>query len=284
MTEKKDDAAPEEADVPPTRKHEAVPAEPPARDSHLSLDNMPVMTARLPVQIVYAMLAVAIALVALGPVLHLSSEAVILARTFAGIAIVVALLAWWTDAPRLKDDGSVSSMARGIDHHVGHVELGALLAIFIAVVVVASASALSEHIAHHQIGLWWTWVVRKGTFAIALLGAAFATQQQRLLAMDLVSRRLSPRGRLVLGIVLKLFTMALAGVLVYIGMFMHQSADQEAGPRLHLWLFDLTEKDALMVIPMGSALIVLHSLLHAIIEADYLFRGKQLPERARSGH
>lgn len=190
-----------------------------------------------------------------------------------------------TDLPQgFPDDGPVSGLVRTIDRYVGNIELGVLLAIFIAVVAVASLSALSEHIGHHQIGLWWTWVVRKGTFAIALLGAAYATQQQRLLAMDLVSRKLSPRGRLVLGIALKLFTVLLAGVLVYIGLYMHEHADHHSGPRLDLSLFVLTEKDALCVIPIGGALIVLHSLLHAVIEADYLVRGKLLPERARSGH
>ncbi len=190
-----------------------------------------------------------------------------------------------TDLPTgFPDDGPVSGLVRTIDRYVGNIELGVLLAMFIAVVAVASLSALSEHLAHHQIGLWWTWVVRKGTFAIALLGAAYATQQQRLLAMDLVSRKLSPRGRLVLGIAIRLFTVALASVLVYIGLYMHDHADHHAGPRLDLSLFVLTEKDALCVIPIGGALIVLHSLLHAVIEADYLVRGKLLPERARSGH
>lgn len=185
---------------------------------------------------------------------------------------------------KFPDDGPVSGLVRTIDHYVGNIELGLLLAIFVAVVAVASLSALSSHVAHHQIGLWWTWVVRKGTFAIALLGAAYATQQQRLLAMDLVSRKLSPRGRLVLGIALKLFTAVLAGVLVYIGLYMHGHADQHVGPHLDLGLFVLSEKDSMCVIPIGGALIVLHSLLHAAIEADYLVRGKLLPERARSGH
>jgi hypothetical protein len=89
---------------------------------------------------------------------------------------------------------------------------------------------------------------------------------------------------LLLGIALKLFTMALAGVLVYIGLYMHDHADHHAGPKLDLSLFVLSEKDALCVIPIGGALIVLHSLLQAVIEVDYLVRGKLLPERARSGH
>jgi TRAP-type C4-dicarboxylate transport system permease small subunit len=185
---------------------------------------------------------------------------------------------------KFPDDGPVSGLVRTIDHYVGNIELAILLALFVSVVAVASLSALSTHIGHHQIGLWWTWVVRKGTFAIALLGAAYATQQQRLLAMDLVSRKLSPRGRLLLGIALKLFTAVLAGVLVYIGLYMHEHADHHAGPHLDLTLFVLSEKDAMCVIPIGGALIVLHSLLHAAIEVDYLVRGKLLPERARSGH
>ena len=222
----KGDAAPiAAADIPPTRKHDALP-ESAARDSQLTIETP---------------------------------------STF-------------------PDDGPLSRLVRTIDQYVGHIELSLLIAIFASVVIVASLSALSAHLAHDQIGLWWTWVVRKGTFAIALLGAAYATQQERLLAMDLVSRKLSPRGRLVLGLVIKLFTIALAGVLVYIGLYMHDKADAASGPRLDLSLFVLTEKDALAVIPIGGALIVLHSLLHAMIDADYLVRGKQLPEAARSGH
>ena len=182
------------------------------------------------------------------------------------------------------DDSSVSGLVRTIDKHVGTIELALLLAIFAAVVLVASLSALSDHIAHHGIGQWWNWVVRKGTFAIALLGAAYATQQQRLLAMDLVSRQLSPRGRLILSLALRLFTVVLAAVLVHVGMYMHDHADHAAGPRLDLGLFTLTEKDAQGVIPLGGALIVLHSLLHAVIDIDYLIRNKLPPERARSGH
>ena len=227
MTEKKgDEAAPEAADVPPTRKHEALADEPPARESHLSLDDIPV---------------------------------------------------------GYPDDGPVSSMLRTVDHGVGVIELALLIAIFGAVVIVASLSAISDHFFHHQIGQWWNFVVRKGTFAIAMFGAAYATQQQRLLAMDLVSRRLSPRGRLVLGFVLKVFTVVIAGVLVYIGLYMHDHA-VNGGAKLDLTLFTMTEKDAMIVIPAGAALILFHSLLHAAIDGDYLVRNKLPPERARSGH
>lgn len=180
------------------------------------------------------------------------------------------------------DDGAVSANLRNIDHHVGVIELALLVAIFAAVVLVASYSAIADHLFHHQVGQWWNFVVRKGTFAIAMLGAAFATQQQRLLAMDLVSRKISPRARLALSLVLKLFTVVLAGVLVYIGLDLHDH--NIGGPTLELGPLTISEKDVITVIPIGGALIALHSLLQAVIDCDYLIRNKLPPEKARTGH
>ncbi len=182
------------------------------------------------------------------------------------------------------DDGPFSRTLRKIDAAVGTAELTLLVVIFASVVIVASLSALSGHIVHHQIGQWWNFVVRKGTFAIAMLGAAYAAHQQRLLAMDLVSRRISPRARLALGVVLKLFTIVIAGVLFDIGLYMHDHADGTVGPTLDLVIGVLTEKKVLLALPIGMALIIFHSLVHAATDADYLVRNKLPPERARSGH
>lgn len=181
------------------------------------------------------------------------------------------------------DDGPLATNIRSIDDFVGKIELGLLVAIFGVVVLVASYSAISDHFFHSQVGDWWNFVVRKGTFAIAMLGAAFATQQQRLLAMDLVSRKISPRARLAVSLVLKLFTIALAVVLVYIGFDLRKSGEGGLS-HLDLGLFTINEKDAIAVIPIGGALIALHSLLHAVIDAEYLFRNKLPPEKARTGH
>lgn len=281
MTEKKgDEAAPEAADVPPTRKHEALPDEPPARESRLSLESIELPAARVPLQVTYGVLGFAVLAAlfgwGLGMVEYVTKPAAI-------VALVVAVLTRVVLAPRLPQDGGFSAGLRAVDHDVGLIELALLLAVFAAVVIVGSLSALSGHLVHHPIGEWWKFVVRKGTFAIAMLGAAYATHQQRLLAMDLVSRRLPPRGRQVLGIVLKLFTIALAGVLFYLGRRLYMK-EGHAGPVLDLRLGVLTEKDAITVIPIGAALIMFHSLVHALIEGDYLVRGKQAAEHARTGH
>jgi hypothetical protein len=46
----------------------------------------------------------------------------------------------------------------------------------------------------------------------------------------------------------------------------------------------VSDKTIVTMLPIGAALIILHSLLHVVIDVDYLIRGKLPPERARSGH
>ena len=120
-------------------------------------------------------------------------------------------------------------------------------------------------------------MVRGGTFTIAMFAAAFATHQQRHLAMDLVSRRLTPRNRLILGALLKVFTIVIALILFRSGL--HQR-DHVGGTGDEF----VSDKTIVTMLPIGAALIILHSFLHIVIDIDYLVRGKLPPERARSGH
>jgi TRAP-type C4-dicarboxylate transport system permease small subunit len=175
------------------------------------------------------------------------------------------------------DDGALSSLVRKVDNGVGLIEQAALFFLLAAIVVTASTAAIYDKVLHEHLGRWWYTVVRGGTFAIAMFGAAYASHQQRHLAMDLVSRRLTPRGRLVLGVILKLFTILIAVVLFRSGM--HQR-DHVGG------LGDefVSDKTIVTMLPIGCALIILHSLLHIVLDVDYLVRGKLPPEKARSAH
>lgn len=177
----------------------------------------------------------------------------------------------------MPDDSPLSRAVRIGDHVIGFVEQGILFALLMAVVLTAAASALSEKVLHDPMGRWWFTVVRSGTFAIAMFGAAFATHQQRHLAMDLISRKLSPRGRLVLGIVLKLFTIFITAVLFRSGQ--HQM-DHVGGSGNEF----ISDEMIVALMPLGAALIILHSFLHIIIDVDYLARGKLPAEKARTGH
>ena len=179
--------------------------------------------------------------------------------------------------PTYPDDGPVSGLLRTIDRYLGIGEQGLLFATLSAVVLVAVAHALLDKISGN--GLWWSYdVIRGGTFTVAMIGAAFATHQQRHLAMDLISRRLPPRARLVLAAVLEAFTIAIALLLVKSGLHQVTSAGDETGRHL------LESKHVAKFLPLGAGLIAVHAALHLFIDIDYLRRGKVMPERARSGH
>jgi TRAP-type C4-dicarboxylate transport system permease small subunit len=229
-SDKPDSAAPiAPSDVPPTRKHEALPpAEPPARESHLKIEVEP----------------------------H-----------------------------AFPNDGKVSRIVRLIDNRFGDLEQGLLFGILAVVVVTAAAAAISDKVLGEQLGRWWFAVVRGGTFSIAMFGAVFATHQQRHLAMDLISRQIPARGRLVLGIVLKLFTIKIASLLYTSGMHQREtigtSGEPLVVPLLH---WHITDKDIVTVLPIGAAMIIFHSVLHLLIDGEYLIRGKLPPEKQRSGH
>ncbi|HEY5925394.1 MAG TPA: TRAP transporter small permease subunit [Kofleriaceae bacterium] len=175
------------------------------------------------------------------------------------------------------DDGQVSRYVRLVDNGVGRIEQGLLFFLLAAIVLTAASAALADKIFDIHLGRWWFTVVRGGTFTIAMFAAAFATHQQRHLAMDLVSRRLTPRNRLILGAVLKLFTIAIAIILLRSGL--HQR--DHVGGTVEEFVSD---KTIVTMMPVGAALIILHSFLHFVIDLDYLVRGKLPPERARSGH
>jgi TRAP-type C4-dicarboxylate transport system permease small subunit len=213
-------------DVPPTRKHEAVPdAEPPARVSHVSIDVEPA---------------------------------------------------------KFPDDGALSQIVRKIDHALGSVEQGVLFGLLAVVVLVAAGAALSDKVVHHQVGRWWHYIVRGGTFSIAMFGAVFATYQQRHLAMDLVSRRMTPRGRLVLGMALKLFTIAISFLLFRSGLKQREVVG--GTDSLHIMGLSINDADIVTTMPIAAAMIMFHCALHILIDVEYLIRGKLPPERARSGH
>jgi TRAP-type C4-dicarboxylate transport system permease small subunit len=179
--------------------------------------------------------------------------------------------------PTFPDDGAVSRYVRVVDNSLGSIEQAFLFALLAAVVLTAAGAALSEKVFGHHLGRWWFTVVRGGTFTVAMMGAVYATHQQRHLAMDLISRRLSPRGRLILGVLLKVFTMFIAALLFRSGM--HQREHVGGGVEELI-----SDKTIVTMMPIGAALIILHSFLHVVIDIDYLVRGKLPPEKARTGH
>jgi len=178
------------------------------------------------------------------------------------------------------DDGSLSATLRRVDKVLGIVEQAVLVSLLAAVVFIGVVHAIANKAWNADpFGHFKDDAIRGGTFAMALLGAAFATHQGRHLAMDLVSRRMTPRARLFLKVFLALFTIAIVGLLIRAGF--HTIATEK----------EIPQKDNLItpvriayLIPIGGALVIIHTLLHMVIDLDYIARRKTPPEKMRTGH
>jgi len=181
---------------------------------------------------------------------------------------------------KFPNDSQLSATVRRIDHIVGLGEQGLVFGLLALVVIVASLAAIHDKLTTDHLGRWWHTIVRGGTFAIAMFAAAFATHEQRNLAMDLVSRKLSVKGRLILGLALKVLTIAICVALFKSGI--HQRGVVGEGETLSLFGFHLNDIDVVTTISIGAVLIIFHNVLHFIIDVDYLVRGVAPPERMRA--
>jgi TRAP-type C4-dicarboxylate transport system permease small subunit len=212
-----------------------------------------------------------------GPAAPVAAE--VAAEAAAKPALRDSMPAIGDDAPlTFPDDGSASRTLRKVDHVVGNAEQALLFGLLAVVVLSGAFQGLAGRIAGKSYP--WTYeLVRTGVLAIALIGAAFASHQQRHLAMDLISRRLPPRGRLVLRIFLGAVTIFVTAVVVRSTwhLFEQAAGEHNANNILPAWVAPIT-------LPVGGGLIIFHTLLHLVIDADYLARGKLPPERARSAH
>lgn len=171
------------------------------------------------------------------------------------------------------DDGALVRELRKIDRVFGFAEQLALVSLLAMVVLTATLQTFAEKVLGTSY-LWSFEIIRGSVLGMAMIGAAFATYQQRNLAMDLISRRLAPRGRMVLRIILGLITMFIAGVFTFGGYRLATvgiKADDHLADILTAW-----------AMPIGGALIIFHTLVQVVIEVDYLSRGKLTPDRERT--
>ncbi len=175
------------------------------------------------------------------------------------------------------DDSAVSSRIRKLDHLAGMAEQIALFALLGIIVIVATVQAFATKLFSHSF-IWSFDVVRAGTFAIAMIGAAFASHHISHLSMDIVSRRLSPRNRLALRALLGMFTIFAAYLLLRSGLHLRSEIATEGGTH------SIPPHLIAALVPIGAGLIIFHTLLRTIIDVDYLRRNKLPPEKAPSGH
>lgn len=177
---------------------------------------------------------------------------------------------------KYPDDGPFSAKLRKIDGYIGVGEQG-LLVFFMATLVVATATlALADKIGDYRTHLKDD-LIRSCTFGLAMFGGAFASHQAKHLAMDLISRRLAPRARLFLRVFLGLFTIVMVVLLIRSGMqIVDSETARDKGEKL------ISDARLAWFIPAGGALMLVHTIIHLIIDVDYIGRHKLPPERMRS--
>jgi TRAP-type C4-dicarboxylate transport system permease small subunit len=184
------------------------------------------------------------------------------------------------DAPlTFPDDGSFAKGVRNFDNLVGKVEQWGLVALLALICVGGAVNALTDRFLHMRVP-HKTEITHYGTFAIALFAGVYASHQGKHLSMDLLSRRFAPRARLVLKIVLSLFVAFVLVLLMRAGYHnvLNERIQQESSEKL------VSSVTIAWLIPAAGALMMLHTILHMLIDFDYLRRGKTPPERMRSGH
>ncbi len=282
------DGKPVEREIPPTRRHESV-AEP-ARGTRIDVPPGVALGGALAiVGVAFTGIAVrADAFDGAGMVLGLGP-------IVAGIALLVMNLKRVRTVPEdpvvepvdplnakvtYPDDDKLAAVVRSSDAMIGKFEQVVLVTLLLSVMMIAVISTLADKLANaHPFGHFKDDAIRGGTFAMALLGAAFAMHQGRHLSMDLISRRLKPRARLFLKVALALFTIGVVLLMVRSGFHtIIKEAEFKAEDKL------ITPVRLAYLVPVGGAMIIVHAALHTIIDLNYIFRRKTPPEKMRTGH
>lgn len=292
------DGKPVERSIPPTRRHESV--QEPVPSANVRVD--------VPMSVALGGALILVGLVITGIAFRADMlGGIVLVFAFGPIVAGIALLVLnlkrvrqiretppATDEPAVRqsytemmntkvvypDDDKLSAVVRSSDEMLGKFEQVVLVSLLVSVMLIASISTLADKIANaHPFGHFKDDAIRGGTFAMALLGAAFAMHQGRHLSMDLISRRLRPRARLFLKVALALFTIFIVLLMVRSGFHtIAKEAEFKVDDKL------ITPVRLAYLVPLGGALIIAHTLLHTIIDISYIARRKTPPEKMRTGH
>lgn len=166
----------------------------------------------------------------------------------------------------------LAGRVRRLDDALGHGERVLLALVFLMLVGVGFYRTLVD-LLFNQRPLWAIELIKVSVFAIAMLGAAYATHLHRNFSLDLLSRYLSQKNRAFLRIFVHLTTILAAGLLYYGGNLVRESLKKahEAHELVPISVIG-------WFVPAAAALIILHSVNHVVVEVSYLAGGRIAPE------
>ena len=174
-------------------------------------------------------------------------------------------------APAIAEPRGVALLRR-IDRTLATVEAVALTFVLIAIVFVGVYQLVRVHWLKPA-PYWTREVIKYCVLFIGMVAGALAAQSERLFNIDMFTRAFGPRGRLVVRIVSALFCawiclMYIRGGTVLLGVLADEKGEV------------ISPATGMLALPAGAALIGLHMLLHAAIDAYYLASGRPSPDSA----
>ena len=156
-----------------------------------------------------------------------------------------------------------------IDTAIGFVEQAFLVVVLFSLIGVGTYQFIASHL--FDINSTWPFeALRYLVFFTAMGGAALSAQKGRMISMDFLARKLPAKKQVILRIGIAGFVMFACFLLFKGGMYVRNSAGTE---------YEVFKPGtALLALPVGAALIGVHYMLQALVDAVYLAAG-QLPPR-----
>jgi TRAP-type C4-dicarboxylate transport system permease small subunit len=161
-------------------------------------------------------------------------------------------------------------LLRRVDRALGMAET-ALLCGFLAMLIgVALWSFISNHLLDKN-PTWTDELIRYSVFFTAWTGAVLAAQTDQLLNMDVITRLVKPRTRVIIRLFTRLLTIGACVLLAYGGFVVRRVVADEPVEVISLGKVALA-------LPLGAVLVAFHVLLHLAIDVIYLVAGQTPPE------
>lgn len=156
-----------------------------------------------------------------------------------------------------------------IDTALGYLEQTFLMVVLFSLIGVGTYQFVASHIFEIN-SLWPFEALRNLVFLIAMGGATLSAQKGRMISMDFLARKLAPKRRVILRIVIACFVVFACILLYKGGMYVRNAASA------HYEI--INPRTALLALPVGAALIGVHYTLHALADLLYLANGQIPPE------
>jgi TRAP-type C4-dicarboxylate transport system permease small subunit len=123
---------------------------------------------------------------------------------------------------------------------------------------------------------WPPELIKVSVFFLGLMGAALATQSDRLFNIDMFMRSLSTRGKLVMRVLTGLFT-------IYICYYLFAAAwptVMTTTTEMHVEAPTVPAPYHVIILPVSICLIAFHLAIRVIVDVYYLASGKAPPHLA----